>query len=460
MGTAKKRTTSRRNNSRQAALSFLTNITLGNEHEEPRLAASPTTLNYADHDIAKNPHLTRYGTLSVAPSPVKTYPLESSDSNSTMEESTPITLTVSASRNFTPIERRRYRRASTSDNFYHRRLSSSDSNASSSEIVQHKLTREDSQRPIASEKIKRRSDHQAANNSETPVSMSFMSVFRYYKGIIRQPRRKADLHYYHRHYPSYFHQHLSNMNAKHRKGISYGHFLLHASEGEEDDEVDDEEEEAAEDSAQSEVLPQLQKLVYDPYYINDDLRPSQQTNMLPQSSGASITRPSPPPLSKQKSNELFQQSHPDIQITLSKINAIKAHLLNIGKQVDLEISSIAHAFVYFEKLIQKQIVTKQNRKLLAACCLFLATKVNEPKGLKFDTLLEAVSAELYVNSRDIRSHEFAVFADLEFNLYVPEREFMPHFDSIIQTWKIQCMEDYLGPIPFYMFTANEKDQVQ
>lgn len=103
--------------------------------------------------------------------------------------------------------------------------------------------------------------------------MSFMSVFRYYKGIIRQPRRKADLHHYHRHYPSYFHQHLSNMNAKHRKGISYGHFLLHASEAEEEDEE-------AEDSTQSEALPQLQKLVYDPYYINDDLRPSQQTNML------------------------------------------------------------------------------------------------------------------------------------------------------------------------------------
>ncbi|KAL7323713.1 hypothetical protein PS15p_210331 [Mucor circinelloides] len=449
MGTAKKRTTSKRNNSRQAALSFLTNITLGNEHEEPTLA-SPTNLAYSDHDAATHSsNFTRYGTLSVTPSPVKTYPLESSDSNSTMEESTPIALTVNTSRSFAPIERRRYRRASTSDNFYHHRLSSSDSNTSSSEIVQHKLTREDSQRPIASEKIKRRSDHQASN-SETPVSMSFMSVFRYYKGIIRQPRRKADLHHYHRHYPSYFHQHLSNMNAKHRKGISYGHFLLHASEAEEEDEE-------AEDSTQSEALPQLQKLVYDPYYINDDLRPSQQTNMLLQSSGASVTR-SPP--SKQRSNELFQQSHPDVQITLSKIKAIKSHLLNIGKQVDLEISSIAHAFVYFEKLIQKQIVTKQNRKLLAACCLFLATKVNEPKGLKLNTLLEAISAELYVNSKDIRSHEFAVFADLEFNLYVPEREFMPHFDSIIQTWQIQCMEDYLGPIPFYMFTANEKDQAQ
>lgn len=107
--------------------------------------------------------------------------------------------------------------------------------------------------------------------------MSFMSVFRYYKGIIRQPRRKADLHYYHRHYPSYFHQHVSNMSAKHRKGISYGHFLLHGSEDDDDNDDDDEQ-----DSAQSEVLPQLQKLVYDPYYINDDLRPSQQTNTLPQ----------------------------------------------------------------------------------------------------------------------------------------------------------------------------------
>lgn len=104
--------------------------------------------------------------------------------------------------------------------------------------------------------------------------MSFMSVFRYYKKIIRQPRRKADLHYYHRHYPSYFHQHLSNMNMKHRKAISYGHFLSHASE--------DEDEEAAEDSNTSEVLPRLQKLVYDPFYINDDLRPQQAASSMPQ----------------------------------------------------------------------------------------------------------------------------------------------------------------------------------
>lgn len=176
MGTAKKRTTSKRNNSRQAALSFLTNITLGNENEQPKdlLQTSPTTLNYSDNDTNNN-NFTRYGTLSVASSPppplpaqqslpqIRSYPLESSDSNSTLEENIPITLTINTTSNFTPVERRRFRRASTSDNFYHRRLSSSDSNTSSSEVVQHKLTREDSQRPIASEKIKRRSDHLTSN---------------------------------------------------------------------------------------------------------------------------------------------------------------------------------------------------------------------------------------------------------------------------------------------------------
>lgn len=176
MGTAKKRTTSKRNNSRQAALSFLTNITLGNENEQPKslLQTSPTTSNYSDNDTNYT-NFTRYGTLSVVSTPppplsaqqtlpqIRSYPLELSDSNSTLEENMPISLTINTTRNFTPVERRRFRRASTSDNFYHRRLSSSDSNTSSSEVVQHKLTREDSQRPIASEKIKRRSDHLTSN---------------------------------------------------------------------------------------------------------------------------------------------------------------------------------------------------------------------------------------------------------------------------------------------------------
>jgi hypothetical protein len=58
---------------------------------------------------------------------------------------------------------------------------------------------------------------------------------------------------------------------------------------------------------------------------------------------------------KREMNEQFRLNHPELraEMTLSKIRAIKLHLLEIGKQLDLEISSVAHAFVYFEKLVIK-----------------------------------------------------------------------------------------------------------
>jgi hypothetical protein len=58
---------------------------------------------------------------------------------------------------------------------------------------------------------------------------------------------------------------------------------------------------------------------------------------------------------KREMNEQFRINHPEIpvEITLSKIRAIKVHLLEIGKALDLEVSSVAHAYVFFEKLIVK-----------------------------------------------------------------------------------------------------------
>lgn len=35
-----------------------------------------------------------------------------------------------------------------------------------------------------------------------------------------------------------------------------------------------------------------------------------------------------------------------------------------------------------------------------------------------------------MNSKDVRDYEFAVFADLDFDLYVPICEFMPHLERI------------------------------
>ncbi|GAA5803616.1 hypothetical protein EDC94DRAFT_610873 [Helicostylum pulchrum] len=465
MGTTKRRQ-SKRNNSRQAALSFLSNITLGNEQEvrttsttaTETITESPT--QYYQNIPTGRSILTRYGTLSVTNDiTTKGVSLNSSDSNSTFNEHIPISLTIDTSRGSnsgvtepisgnsisSPItaEKRRLRRESTSDSFnYHRRLSSS-SSASSEVIHQYKLTREDSERPIASEKVKKRSDHQENNikNSETGT-MSFMSVFRYYKGIIRQPRRRSDFyHNHHVHYQSYFHQHLSNMHLKHRKVLSYGHFLSP---------VVNNSSSSDETSTVIRLSSEKQLVVYNPYYLDDDT--TLQTDDVPNSQALGEIKSSTNSNNTRKElNEKFRKNHPELplEITLSKINTIKTRLLNIGKAMDLEISSVSHAFVYFEKLVQKGIVNKQNRKLVAACCLFLATKVNEPKGSWFKSLLETIHSELNVSPKEVLDYEFAVFADLDFNLYVPLCEFMPHFNRLIRALEIRCIEEYLGEEPFY-----------
>lgn len=74
-----------------------------------------------------------------------------------------------------------------------------------------------------------------------------------------------------------------------------------------------------------------------------------------------------------------------------------------------------------------------------------------------------------MSPKEVLDYEFAVFADLDFNLYVPLCEFMPHFNKIFRSlgkitlnncngaWlitfffllEIECIEEYLGTEPFY-----------
>jgi hypothetical protein len=65
-------------------------------------------------------------------------------------------------------------------------------------------------------------------------------------------------------------------------------------------------------------------------------------------------------------------------LTLSKIRSLKQQVLLIGLKSDLEISTIALACVYFERLCLDCRVDKSNRQLTFAACLLLAYKTNEP----------------------------------------------------------------------------------
>jgi len=71
----------------------------------------------------------------------------------------------------------------------------------------------------------------------------------------------------------------------------------------------------------------------------------------------------------------------DPSLTLSKIRKVKDLLVEVASKpdIDLEASTVAISYVFFEKLVMNHFVTKANRKLVAAACLMLAAKTNDPK---------------------------------------------------------------------------------
>ncbi|KAJ2734974.1 hypothetical protein IW152_001956 [Coemansia sp. BCRC 34962] len=72
---------------------------------------------------------------------------------------------------------------------------------------------------------------------------------------------------------------------------------------------------------------------------------------------------------RQELNDHFRETHPElcaVGLTLDQIRRLRAHMLRVTREQDLELSTAAIAWVYFEKLIWKGYVAKDNRKLVAA----------------------------------------------------------------------------------------------
>ncbi|KAJ1332197.1 hypothetical protein BSLG_009013 [Batrachochytrium salamandrivorans] len=131
-------------------------------------------------------------------------------------------------------------------------------------------------------------------------------------------------------------------------------------------------------------------------------------------------------------NEHFKETHPGIDstITLSQIRGLKKSLLEVAQIQDLELSSVATAYVYFEKLVIKNVINKANRKVMGAVCLLLAVKINDPKEVNYANLLETVDKVLDVSPKDVYNLEFHVYAALSFTLFLPLWEVLPHLERI------------------------------
>ncbi|KAJ2486826.1 hypothetical protein EV174_000881 [Coemansia sp. RSA 2320] len=78
---------------------------------------------------------------------------------------------------------------------------------------------------------------------------------------------------------------------------------------------------------------------------------------------------------RQELNDHFRETHPElfaVGLTLDQIRRLRAHMLRVTREQDLELSTAAIAWVYFEKLIWKGYVVKDNRKLVAVECAALS----------------------------------------------------------------------------------------
>jgi len=134
-------------------------------------------------------------------------------------------------------------------------------------------------------------------------------------------------------------------------------------------------------------------------------------------------------------NQKFWQKHPQLQkknMSLTKIRNVERRLVEIGQEADLELASVACAFVYFEKLILKDVVMKENRRVIAGACLLLATKIMERKEKRMASIIEVTSKHMDVSAQEILEREFAIYAALEFALYLPFSEVAPHLQRIVE----------------------------
>ncbi|KAI8592243.1 hypothetical protein BDZ88DRAFT_310313 [Geranomyces variabilis] len=173
--------------------------------------------------------------------------------------------------------------------------------------------------------------------------------------------------------------------------------------------------------------------LYHPFFLDDpELRTGKHRTVITLPCFvSSIIQHSKPSDIKKELNERFRETHPTVNptLTLTQIRRLKERLQKIAEMQNLELSSVACSYVYFEKL---NMVSKESRRLVAAVCLLLAAKVNDPKELDYTKLLDSFEKVLDISRKDVLANEFLIYTALEFTLYIPLWEVMPHLERIIE----------------------------
>jgi len=140
---------------------------------------------------------------------------------------------------------------------------------------------------------------------------------------------------------------------------------------------------------------------------------------------------------------------------------VKELMSRTGRQLDLEVSTVALAHLYYDLLILKNrdifsaardeegVVFKENRRLYASGCLLLATKYNDPQAEKpgnVKQLLELIAVNFEISAEEVLKNEFGIFVDLNFGLHAHPNLVNDGFERLLKDREVSAQE-YLDPDP-------------
>ncbi|MFH4976127.1 hypothetical protein AB6A40_002836 [Gnathostoma spinigerum] len=138
----------------------------------------------------------------------------------------------------------------------------------------------------------------------------------------------------------------------------------------------------------------------------------------------------PPDQCKLQLNERFKSAFPYIQVSFTKILSIEKEMLRIARMCDLDNLTLAHAYVFYEKVLLKGMVGKSNRKLVAGAALLVAAKITDIGCVKLSQVVDKIENVFRISRRDLLHHEIPLCVALDFGLHVPDRLLLPHYHRI------------------------------
>lgn len=200
---------------------------------------------------------------------------------------------------------------------------------------------------------------------------------------------------------------------------------------------------------------------YDPYFLDDpELRAGRHCTVVALAGYyASLSHYVPAERLKEELNSQFYSRHAHHihqSLSLTKIRSLKARMIEVALECDLELTNVAQAFVYLEKLILCKVVTRMNRQVAASCCLLLAAKASDYLVKDISQVLNSLCRNFGISKKSlILKMEFSVFAGLRFDLHILQGDYLPHLERILVDLPYSNLQEYLGERMYQFYQKNK-----